>query len=82
LKYYYKGNSPLFSWPKELISDESALSDHLRKISEEHDHVWLVTIRHWEADTEWRVKTALNDKFTLVQQQQFPGVNIFAYRFE
>jgi hypothetical protein len=56
------------------------LTEQLRKFSDGHDHIWLVLIRHWERDPNWHVKTLLDDRYSLDQQQQFAGVEIYAYR--
>jgi len=79
LEYYYKGHIPFLRWSKAVIGDQSALADHLQAVSEAHDRIWLVAIRYWQMDPRQAVKAALDDRYPLVQHQQFAGVDIYAY---
>jgi hypothetical protein len=79
LEHYYKGHIPLLGWNKAVISDRTALADRLREVSEDHDRIWLVAIRHWQTDPRHTVKAELDGRYPLVQHQQFTGVDIYAY---
>ena len=79
LQYYYGGTLPIVTWDETVLNDPRALSECLQKLGEDHEHLWLVAVRPWEVDPIGRVKSALDEEYSLVQRQQFPGVDIAAY---
>jgi uncharacterized membrane protein len=80
LQYYYKGSVPLVSWGKTTFNSQAALIDPLQELSKDHEQVWLVEIRPWEADPEGMVKAALDERHQLMGHKELPGVDIYAYR--
>ena len=78
LPHYYKGNLPLTNF-SSLDRADQPLTERLRKVSASRDRLWLVQIRPWQVDRAGRVKAALDQVYGLVEQQHFPGVNVYAY---
>jgi mannosyltransferase len=82
LRYYYKGSSPLVRWGKKVIAAGSALTDRLRELQANHDHIWLVEIRPWEADPKGMVNAVLDNTYTRIEHKELRGVNIYLYRLQ
>jgi uncharacterized membrane protein len=80
LSHYYRGSLPIVNWRKPQIKDRTALTDYLQQLSEAHDHLWLVSIRPWEADPKGTVRGMLDDRYTLIRHKRLEGVDIYSYR--
>jgi 4-amino-4-deoxy-L-arabinose transferase-like glycosyltransferase len=76
---HYTGNLPLVYFGNPDAAGRS-LTERLRKLGENHDRLWLVKIRPWLTDPKDQAKVALDDVYALVEQQHFPGVDIYAYQ--
>ena len=79
LRYYYKGNTPIVSWDKKANGDQPLISRRLTELARHHERLWLLEIRPWEKDRTGNVKAALERLYSGLQQQHFPGVEIYAY---
>jgi mannosyltransferase len=79
LSYYYKGNAPIVDFGDPDQASQS-LSERLRQVSANRNRVWLVQIRPWQTDRPGKVKAALDRTYGLIEEQHFPGVDVFAYR--
>jgi uncharacterized membrane protein len=79
LKYYSGGNLPSARLRKQPKSN-SSMVDQVLQLSKNHDRLWLVEIRPWQQDPTGKVKAALNVAYDLIEQKQFPGVDIYCYR--
>jgi uncharacterized membrane protein len=79
LKYYSRGNLPIARLSKQPKSN-SSMADEVQQLSKNHDRLWLVEIRPWQQDPTGKVKAALNVAYNLIEQKQFPGVDIYCYR--
>ena len=77
LPHYYKGNLPLVDFGT-LQPAEQPLKEKLRKLSTNHDRIWLVQIRPWQVDRAGEVKAALDNAHNLFEQQHFPA-SIFTF---
>jgi mannosyltransferase len=80
LSHYYRGSLPIVNWRGRVIKDRAALTDRLRRLSEAHDHLWLVSIRPWEGDPKGTVREMLDDRYSLIGHKALEGVDIYAYR--
>ncbi len=80
LRYYYRGDVPVASVSRPLINKRTGLSEHLEKLNEEHERLWLVEIRSWEADPQGTVKAILDERYRLREQKGLAGVDIYAYQ--
>jgi mannosyltransferase len=79
LPYYHKGNPPLVNF-SSFDGDGQSPTERLQKVTANHKHLWLVQIRPWQVDRAGRVKAALDSAYSLIQQQHFPGVDVYGYR--
>jgi len=79
LRYYYKGNAPIVSWDKKADGDRRLIRQRLTELARHHERLWLLEIRRWEKDRTGNVKAALEKLYSGLQQQHFPGVEIYAY---
>jgi 4-amino-4-deoxy-L-arabinose transferase-like glycosyltransferase len=79
LPYYYKGNLPLVDFGMVDGADDPT-GERLREIGANHERLWLVQIRPWQADRMGTVKAALDRAYGIIRQQHFPGVDIYAYQ--
>ena len=79
LPHYYKGTLPLTNL-SSLDGADQPLTERLRKVSANHDRLWLVQIRPWQVDRAGRVKTGLDGAYRLVEQKHFPGVDVYGYQ--
>jgi mannosyltransferase len=79
LSYYYTGSTPIIDFGSPDQPGQS-LSERIRQVSAKGNRVWLVQIRPWQTDRTGKVKEALDRAYSLIEQQHFPGVDIFAYR--
>ena len=79
LPHYYKGNLPLVDF-KTLQPAEQPLKEKLRKLSTNHDRIWLVQIRPWQVDRSGTIKADLDSTYRIAEQQHFSGVDIYSYR--
>jgi 4-amino-4-deoxy-L-arabinose transferase-like glycosyltransferase len=80
LQYYYKGSRPLVRWKHSVISDPSALVEHVQGLSEDHEHLWLVSIRPWQVDPDGRVKALVDTLYSRLHRQEFPSISIYTYQ--
>jgi 4-amino-4-deoxy-L-arabinose transferase-like glycosyltransferase len=80
LRYYYHGSLPIVGWGKTTFHSQAALIDPLQELSRDHEQLWLVETRPWEADPEGLVKTVLNESYQLREHKALPGVDIYSYR--
>ncbi|HXH09757.1 MAG TPA: glycosyltransferase family 39 protein [Alphaproteobacteria bacterium] len=78
-QYYYRGNVPVQRVNRTLVGERSALSERLQRLNAQHDRVWLVEIRPWEADPQETVKAILDAGYHLSAHKELPGVGIYAY---
>jgi mannosyltransferase len=79
LPYYHKGDPPLVNF-SSLDGDGPSPTKRLQKVTANHKHLWLVQIRPWQVDRAGRVKAALDSAYSLIQQQHFPGVDVYGYK--
>jgi mannosyltransferase len=79
LPHYYKGNLPLVDF-RTLQPAGQPLSEKLRKLSADHDRIWLVQIRPWQVDRSGRVKAELDSTYVIFDRKHFPGVDVYAYQ--
>jgi hypothetical protein len=79
LPYYYNENLPLVNF-SSLDGAGQSLTERLQEVSGNHNRLWLVQIRPWQVDRKGRVKAALDGAYRLVEQQHFPGVDVYAYQ--
>ncbi len=79
LPHYYKGNLPLVDF-RTLQPAEQPLKEKLRKLSTNHDRIWLVQIRPWQVDRSGTIKAELDSTYQIVEQQHFSGIDIYSYR--
>jgi len=79
LEHYYSGSPPILGWGAKVIGNHSALTDHLRKLYDAYERVWLVAIRPWEADPEGTVKAALDAESNFIVHKTWPGVDVYLY---
>jgi mannosyltransferase len=79
LPHYYKGNLPLVNF-RTLDGDGQSPTGRLQKVTANHKRLWLVQIRPWQVDRAGRVKAALDSAYSLIQQQHFPGVDVYGYK--
>jgi uncharacterized membrane protein len=82
LKYYYSGETPVVTWSKEIIAEQSILEEHVQDLSKHHGRVWLVQNRPWEPDPRGVVKATFDTTFDLMEHKKFPGIDIYAYRLD
>lgn len=76
LPHYYKGDLPLVNF-RTL---DGSPTEQLRKVTANRKRLWLVQIRPWQVDRKGRVKAALDSAYSLIQQQHFPGVDVYGYK--
>jgi mannosyltransferase len=79
LPHYYKGNLPLVNFSR-LDRDGQPLPEVFHKVTANHSRLWLVQIRPWQVDRAGRVKAALDNAYSRIQQQHFPGVDVYGYK--
>jgi uncharacterized membrane protein len=79
LPHYYKGNLPLVNF-SSLDRDGRSLPEVFHKVTANYSRLWLVQIRPWQVDRAGRVKAALDNAYSLIQQQHFPGVDVYGYK--
>ena len=79
LPHYYKGNLPLVDF-RTLQPAEQPLKEKLRKLSTNHDRIWLVQIRPWQVDRSGTIKAELDSTYQIAEQQHFSGIDIYSYR--
>jgi uncharacterized membrane protein len=79
LPHYYKGNLPFINFGM-VDGAGDPTRERLREVSANHERLWLVQIRPWQADRLGRVKAALDRAYGIVKQQHFPGVDIYGYQ--
>ena len=79
LPHYFKGNLPLVDF-RTLQPAEQPLKEKLRKLSTNHDRIWLVQIRPWQVDRSGTIKAELDSTYQIAEQQHFSGIDIYAYR--
>ena len=78
--YLYKGSLPIVSWGERTLNTQAALTDPVQELSKDHEQLWLVEIRPWEADPKGMVKAVLDERQQLVKHKAFPKVNIYLYQ--
>jgi mannosyltransferase len=76
LPHYYKGDLPLVNFR----TPDGSPTEQLRKVTANRKRLWLVQIRPWQVDRAGRVKAALDSAYNLIQQQHFPGVDVYGYK--
>jgi hypothetical protein len=79
LQHYYKGGLAVIRADGEFTKNGS-VAEHLRKLRKDHDRLWLVEIRPWEADPKAKVKAALDNLARRTEYKKFPGVKIYSYQ--
>jgi mannosyltransferase len=79
LPHYFKGNFPLVDF-RTLQPAEQPLKEKLRKLSTNHDRIWLVQIRPWQVDRSGTIKAELDSTYQIAEQQHFSGIDIYAYQ--
>jgi len=70
--WYFEGQNTIVSYNGSLTLD-----DLIETI--DHDRVWLVQSRVWQADPDGQVETYFNTYFTPITTQNFQGVKITEY---
>jgi 4-amino-4-deoxy-L-arabinose transferase-like glycosyltransferase len=79
LPYYYKGDLPFVNFGMTDGAGDPT-RERLRELSANHERLWLVQIRPWQADRLGRVKAALDRAYSIIKQQHFPGIDIYGYQ--
>jgi uncharacterized membrane protein len=79
LRHYYKGSLPILP-AGENSTKNASLAEQVRKLGKDHERLWLVEIRPWEADPKSQVKAALDNLAHRTERKKFSGVEILSYR--
>ena len=79
LPHYYKGNLPLVDF-RTLQPAGQPLKEKLRKLSTNHDRIWLVQIRPWQVDRSGTIKAELDSTYPVAEQRHFSGLDIYSYQ--
>jgi 4-amino-4-deoxy-L-arabinose transferase-like glycosyltransferase len=78
-RHYYRRQSGGFSVGKALINDQAALAKRFEELAKDHEQLWLVSIRPWRVDPKGITRALLDDRYTLIEQRELPGVEIHSY---
>jgi hypothetical protein len=79
LKYYFRKDIPIVNLGSLRKSDRQIVAQRLREFSKEYNRLWLVEMRVWQQDPMGEVKVVLDSRYTLVEEKQLPGVDIYVY---
>jgi uncharacterized membrane protein len=80
LQYYYRGSLPLMSWGETELGNRPAFTLRLQQLNEDYERLWLVEIRPWEADPNGTVRAALEERYSVLEHREWPGIDIYAYQ--
>jgi mannosyltransferase len=76
---YYVGAPVVEGLPPAPRGMAADLERAVARIGEGHSRLWLVQVREWEYDPEGAAEKALQSKFGLLDEQDFPGVRVGLY---
>jgi mannosyltransferase len=79
LPHYYKGKLPLIDF-RTLQPAGQPLQKKLRRLSANHDRIWLVQIRPWQVDRSGIIKAELDSTHVMFDRKHFSGVDVYAYQ--
>jgi mannosyltransferase len=79
LRHYYRGSLPIVLAGGDSTTNGS-IAEHVTKLGKDHERLWLVEIRPWEADPKSKVKATLENLARRTEHKKFPGVEILSYQ--
>jgi hypothetical protein len=80
LLYYGRGKLAVHPLFPELVSDQAVLLSFVSRKAEGAGRVWLVTSRLWNLDPERKVLRLFERTFSLEEEFNFEGVDVFLFR--
>jgi hypothetical protein len=79
LPHYYRGTPPITALSNPIYPAQP-VAQQVETLRQPYDRLWLVEIRPWQIDPAGVLRTALQETHDLVDQQHFPGVDVYAYQ--
>jgi mannosyltransferase len=81
IEYYFDGTAEVHGIYGSQLESTAGLHNELSHIARGHNKLWLVWSRPW-VDPEASVKRYFDERYEIIDRQDFPGVQVYGYVLE